>query len=93
MAKQIYLLYACDEWKTLDNRVLLMASTNRQKIVRAVKKEIRNERMSFASKTGKAGVAVFMNDTYPYSDISDAFNSNLKLGFVQIVDDGKLLEN
>jgi len=92
MAKQIYLFYECNGQKAYDSRVLLMASTQRQQIVSALKREIRKERMSFDGKTGKEGVAAFKNDDYPYADLKEAFNTKLKRGYIDIVESGKELE-
>jgi hypothetical protein len=56
---EIYILYACDQWKSRDSMRLVSASTDRQTLYSAVLNELYESRMDFDGQTGSTAVARF----------------------------------
>ena len=78
----IYLLYSCNEWKEYSSMRLIMASTDEEKIIKQIKKEIRSGDMAFDGHKGKKGVNSFEER---YGDYG-----SLEYGFVTIVGDSQV---
>lgn len=51
--KQIYLVYACDIWKTRDSMRLLMATTSKRKVLALVSKRIEDEAFEYQGYKGR----------------------------------------
>jgi hypothetical protein len=60
---KIYILYACDEWKSRDSMRLVGATTDRESLYAMIASEIYNRHMDFDGETGKPGVVRF-RDAY-----------------------------
>lgn len=56
---EIYILYACDQWKSRDSMRLVSAGTDRETLYSAVLNELYESRMDFDGKTGCGAVARF----------------------------------
>jgi len=84
-SKEIYLLYKCDEWKSRSSKVLVMATTSKEKLDTRIKKYVRRKDMTFSGETGKAGIELF---THPLSIFAGCYG-RLGGGLVEIVKDGQ----
>lgn len=60
---EIYLLYACDVWKSRDSMRLISAGTDREVLYSAVLNELYENRMDYQGVSGTAAVARF-RDAY-----------------------------
>jgi hypothetical protein len=80
MAKkqQIYLLHACDEWKSYDSFRLIMASTDDQKIRKELYRRIRNKSMDSELKKEEI-----------FSYTLNRIHSSITYGSITSVDDGE----
>lgn len=53
MAKQIFYLQSCDEWKSFDSMQLLFIGTSRQKLMMAISKQIEEGSMVYKPVSAK----------------------------------------
>jgi hypothetical protein len=83
----IYLLYETDAWKSNTNRVLVMVSTDGQRIRDILIKAINSNSavIDFSEVNGKKGAEAFIESGYDYT--------MLKNGLVQVVKDGEILDS
>lgn len=78
---QIYLLYACNEWKEKSSMHLIMATTIQETIEGAIVKEIEEGNMEFSGLKGKKAIKAFRCGDLDYS--------SLDYGYVDVVGDGE----
>jgi len=80
--KKVYLLYACDQWKSFNSMRLRMATTSEKKLRKAVLEAIGDDDMEL----DVANIATFIRDR----DVHEIDNS-LQYGFIHVVGDGEEL--
>lgn len=89
--KQIFLLWACDEWKSVDSKRLVCATTSPTKMKMAIARMIECGNMEyFSCKTSnsKEAAAQFKKD-WKYLT-PRMLNDFLKYGFYEFVYDGEI---
>lgn len=86
--KQIFLVYACDEWKTRKEMTLILATTSAKRARDFIADQIRRGDMEYISDDScESAEKAFLKDweKCPRNQI----NSNLEFGFVDYVYDGE----
>lgn len=79
--KDIYLLYACDEWKSNSSMSLRMATTSITKLKKEIELAVEDGDMDFSQSDVKG----FLKETNSVSDIDTA----LGYGYIDAVTDGQ----
>lgn len=91
MAKQIFLLYSCDEWKSKDTMILVCASTATTKIRKAIIAQLNSNDMEYSNGeklTEQKQIAMFKKDWK--TELRDNINDKLRFGFFDYVYDGAI---
>jgi len=89
MAKEIYLLFSCDAWKTNDSLRLIVATTSIRKLKNILKQNITNKNMeydtprSISAACRELSAMDFKNDLY-------LINTLLEYGYIECVVDGEI---
>lgn len=95
MSKNIYLLYACDEYKAKSSMSLVVASTSQSRIISILREEIRSQNMDYKGYTGTKAEAKFREDVTHVIAFPDTFMSDIApyvdYGFIDSVRDGEKL--
>ena len=76
---KIYLLFACDTWKSTDSFRLIMATTNKKTLLSKINKEIKENNMEISDK-----LISFNGDLR-------AIDTALTYGYIQEVENGEEL--
>ncbi len=79
----IYILYACDEWKSKSSMRLVMATTNIEALEREIRNELENGYMEFGGYSGEEAVECFNRNELGFD--------SLTYGYVEIVEDGEIV--
>lgn len=80
--KKIYLFYSCNQWKEYSSMKLIMASSDKSKIIEQIEVELLANNMEYAGADGKDGVLEFRAREYDFN--------LLGYGFVDVVGDGEV---
>lgn len=75
----IYILYACNEWKEYSSMKLVAATTDRDTLYSIMADEISKGHMGYMGETGKSGIVMLRKD---YKG-GNADPGKLEFGFVQ----------
>lgn len=79
--KEIVLIYECNEWKERNSMVLIMVTTSKQKAMKEIKRQVKNNYMEYEGDLIK--------------DLTEQglifVSGNLDYGYIEIVEDGKML--
>lgn len=97
MSKQIYTVFACDEWKGKDSMRLLMATTSVRKLKSFIVRKIADETFSYGKGVGFSilqQVKQFKND-FSMAEMPVAgfrfgeINTHLDYGYIECCCDGE----
>lgn len=87
--KQIFLVYSCDEWKSADSMVLLMATTSVSRLKMFIANEIARGNFEwYGEGNTRAQKAASFKKAFS-KETRDALNSALTYGFFDYVYDGE----
>ena len=78
MKRQIYMLFACNQWRTWESMRLKIATTNKSLLLKALKNQV---------KSGKMTMDKDIYSCEDWQEISD----NLNYGYIMTVDNGEEL--
>lgn len=92
MAGKIYILFECDQWKSLDSMRMVCASTDARRMATVIDEELAVLNMSFfygnSDETESQSAFQEFLETDPELKYA---NSYLENGHLEIVDDGEVL--
>ena len=92
MSEQIYILFACDQWKSADSMRLACASIDPDKISDVIANEISEDNMSFFYGNSEEEDALDAFRKFRREGQEMRFvNSYLEYGHLEIVEDGEVL--
>lgn len=92
MNEKIYILFACDEWKSLDSMRLVCASVDADTIMDIIESEIGGDDMGFFYGNHDKDEALDAFHTFRAESQEMRFiNTYLEYGHLEIVEDGEVL--
>lgn len=96
MSKQIFLVFACDEWKSRDSMRLEMATTSVQRLKSFISEKIKDGVYGYGNSDANLGLqaAWFRADFGSVGfnkEASNYINGRLICGYFECVDDGEEL--
>lgn len=91
MENKIFLLFACDAWKSYSTLSILMATTSQQKMDDAIVNGIRAGSFKYLGESGEKAVALFLESkSDPMIEPVQRYN-NLEYAYVIITQNGEQL--
>lgn len=92
MANQIFYLCRCDEWKSYSSMVPILMTTDENKLIKAIKREISHGDMEYGGwdEDIDAAIQEFEED-WETSNRAD-INSKLNYGYYDYTEDGMEME-
>ena len=92
MGGKIYILFACDQWKSNDSMRLACASTDSSRIMDVIEGELSSNNMSFFYGNSDEGESLSAFRTFRAEQPDLKFvNSSLEYGHLEIVEDGQVV--
>ena len=87
MAKQIFYVMSCDDWKSNDSMRLQLITTDEEKLRKYLRKQIKDQEFIYKGDTVKEQLKNFDED-WETSNIAD-INSLLEFGYYSYAYDGE----
>lgn len=89
MSSPIFIVFACDDWKSTDSMRLVSATTSRAKLKELVATCVESERFEYGEDSVEDAATQLRKDFESGLSIYD-INNNLRFGIITAAEDGEM---